>query len=121
MPSALLRSAPSANVTEMIEKTDGARIAPAAPWSEAHRDEHPGGDREAAEEREEREEREPDHEEPAAPEQVAHAAAEEQEAAERERVAAHDPLEVLGREVEIAPGSTGSATFTIETSSTTIR
>jgi hypothetical protein len=33
IPSALLRSAPSANVTETIEKTDGERIAPAAPWS----------------------------------------------------------------------------------------
>ncbi len=31
MPSALLRSAPSAKVTSVIEKTDGERIAPAAP------------------------------------------------------------------------------------------
>ena len=33
MPSALFRSAPSRKVTSVIEKTDGARIAPAAPWS----------------------------------------------------------------------------------------
>ena len=33
MPSALFRSAPSANVTRVIEKTDGERIAPAAPCS----------------------------------------------------------------------------------------
>ncbi len=31
MPSALFRSAPSRNVTSVMEKTDGARIAPAAP------------------------------------------------------------------------------------------
>ena len=31
-PSALFRSAPSSNVTSVIEKTDGERIAPAAPW-----------------------------------------------------------------------------------------
>ena len=33
MPSALFRSAPSLNVTKVIEKTDGERIAPAAPWA----------------------------------------------------------------------------------------
>jgi hypothetical protein len=33
MPSALFRSDPSSNVTETIEKTDGERIAPAAPWA----------------------------------------------------------------------------------------
>jgi hypothetical protein len=33
IPSALLRSDPSSNVTETIENTDGARIAPAVPWS----------------------------------------------------------------------------------------
>ncbi len=32
-PSALFRSAPSAKVTLVIEKTDGDRIAPAAPWA----------------------------------------------------------------------------------------
>jgi hypothetical protein len=32
MPSALFRSAPSRKVTRTMEKTDGERIAPAAPW-----------------------------------------------------------------------------------------
>jgi hypothetical protein len=31
MPRALFRSAPSSNVTVVIEKTDGERSAPAAP------------------------------------------------------------------------------------------
>ncbi len=31
-PSALFRSAPSSNVTSVIEKTEGERTAPAAPW-----------------------------------------------------------------------------------------
>src|SRR5207248_7391407 len=33
MPSALLRSGPSSKVTVTIEKTEGERIAPAAPWA----------------------------------------------------------------------------------------
>ena len=42
MPSALFRSAPSAKVTSVIEKTDGERIAPAAPCSEPRDDQHRG-------------------------------------------------------------------------------
>ena len=37
MPSALLRSEPSANVTETMENTDGERIAPAIPWRKRRR------------------------------------------------------------------------------------
>ena len=44
---------------------------------------------------------EPHHEEPPPPEHVAGAPAEQQEAAEGEAVAAHHPLEVLGREAQV--------------------
>ena len=101
MPSALFRSAPSRNVTSVMEKTDGARIAPAAPWTRRiamsipEETERPQRSEEIAKSGE------PDHEELPTPEQVAHAAPEQQEAAEGERIAADDPLEVLGREVEL--------------------
>ena len=84
IPSALLRSDPSAKVTSVIENTDGERIAPAAPWSaraaisiavETARTERGRGEAGEA-----------DHEQAPASEQVARAAAQEQEAAERQRV-----------------------------------
>jgi hypothetical protein len=64
-------------------------------------DEHLRRRRESRQEREERERAEADHEDEAPTEEVAHAPAEQQEAAERERVAAYHPLQVLGREAEI--------------------
>jgi hypothetical protein len=54
--------------------------------------------RTAARERDERDQ--PDHEEAPPPEDVARTAAKQQEAPERERVAAHDPLQVRRREVK---------------------
>ena len=67
----------------------------------ADRDEHAGRGREPARERGGREQAESDEEHPAAAEQIAHPAAQQQEAAERERVGVHDPLEAVDGEVEI--------------------
>ena len=100
-PSALFRSAPSSNVTVVIENTDGERIAAAAPWSMRAIDEHAGRPGEPAEQRERREGREADHEDDAPAEDVADPPAEQQEAAERQRVAGDDPLEAVLGEVEI--------------------
>ena len=61
----------------------------------------PGRGREPARERGGREQAEPGQEHAAAAEQIAHPAAEQQEAAERERVGVDDPLEAVGGEAEI--------------------
>ena len=108
MPSALLRSAPSSKVT-MRDREDRRREDRAGRALE-----RPGGDQHPVEvEKPHRSEKaaksdEADHEDLAPAEQVAGAPAEQQEAAEGERVAADDPLEVLGREVEVRPGSTAA-------------
>ena len=59
--------------------------------------------RESARERGEREQHEADHEHPPASEQVGHPAAQQQEAAEGQRVGVHDPREVRAREVQRPP------------------
>src|SRR5262245_8399303 len=105
MPSALFRSGPSSNVTNVMEKTEGDRMAAAAPWSARaaismpSEVEKPHGTARAAKEtgratKTRRLQR-------TSPAHVARAAAEQQEAAEGERVAADHPLEVLRREVEV--------------------
>ena len=68
----------------------------------ADRDEHAGGGREPAGQRGGREQAEAGEEHAAAAEQVARPAAEEQEAAEGERVGVHHPLEAVGGEPEIS-------------------
>ena len=73
----------------------------------------------AVEQRAGREQGEPEHEHPLAPEQVGHAAAEQEGAAEEDRVDGDHPLQARLAE----PRSiliVGSATFTIATSSTTM-
>ena len=73
----------------------------AEPLERAERDQPRAALREAAHERAEREHRHTDHEHAAATEHVRRAAAEEQEAAERERVGGDDPLERRLRELEV--------------------
>ncbi len=68
----------------------------------ARRDQQVVGVRQAAGQRGDREERQADHEHLAAAEQVGHAAAEQQEAAEGERVGARDPLQARVGEVQVA-------------------
>ena len=55
-----------------------------------------------------------------APDEVAEPAGQQQQAAERDEERVDDPGQVRLAEVEVAAGSTGSATFTIVTSSTII-
>ena len=100
-PSALFRSAPSSNVTVVIEKTDGERIAAAAPWSIRATTSTPAvhASPQSSEKRTEGDE--PHHEDDAPAEHVAGAPAEQQEAAERQRVAGDDPLEAVLGEVEV--------------------
>jgi hypothetical protein len=64
-------------------------------------DEHLRGGRETARQRGGREQAEAGEEDAAAAEEVARPAAEQQEAAERERVGVDDPLEAVDREPEI--------------------
>jgi hypothetical protein len=68
----------------------------------ARRDQLALGGRQAAEQRREREQDEADGEDAAAAEQVGHATAEQQEAAEDERVGVDDPGQVLLGEIEVA-------------------
>ena len=68
---------------------------------EARGDQHAVGRRDRAQQREDHEGGEADHEDAPPAEQVAGAPAEQQETTEGEGIAAHDPLEVLGREAEV--------------------
>ena len=95
MPSALLRSAPSSNASSMIDSAAGETIAAPTPCTARARDQHADRVRKAADERREREKI-------ASPimnirlpaEQVGRAPAEQQEAAEGDRVRADHPLQV---------------------------
>ena len=108
-----------ANVVIRIASAAGEIAAAPRPWiarapmSDVSR---PG---EPAQERAEREDDEAEHEDAPAPEQVGSAAAEQQEAAEDERVGADHPLQVFLREAEV-DWIEGRATFTIAMSSTTM-
>ena len=78
------------------------------------------GPGETADERGGGEDDDADEEDAPPPEQVGRAPAEQQEAAERDRVGGDDPLQVVPREVEDLPID-GSATLTIETSRTVMK
>ncbi len=67
----------------------------------ARSDEELGRGREAVEQRRDGEDDHADDEQALAPDEVGGAAAEQQEAAEGERVCVHDPLQRAGREVEV--------------------
>ena len=101
-PSARLRSAPSAKVVVRIDERGGREDRRAEALERARRDQLALAGRQAAEQRGEREEDEADGEDAAAAEQVGHAPAEQQEAAEDERVGVDDPGQVLLGEVEVA-------------------
>ena len=101
-PSARLRSAPSAKVVVRIESAAGERIAAPRPWRARAAISWPSlADRPPSSEAN-GEEDEADGEDAAAAEQVGHAPAEQQEAAEDERVGVDDPGQVLLGEVEVA-------------------
>ena len=94
-PSAFARSAPSAKVVEMIDERRGRDERRAEALERAESDQHPLA-RSASPFSSEATVKidEPDQEEPLAAEEVAGAAAEQQEPAEDERVGVDDPLQV---------------------------
>ena len=102
MPSALLRSAPSANVVMTIDSAVGVMTAAATPWTTRAAISAATDDGEPAGERGEREQCRPDHEHAPPAEQVRRAAAEQQQAAEAEQVRAQHPLQVTRREAEVS-------------------
>ena len=97
-----MRAGPSANPVVIRDRADGATSAAPAPCTtrEAHQQHRVV--RQAAGQRRGREDRQPDHEHAPAAERVRGAAAEDQQAAERDRVSGHDPLHRRGREAELA-------------------
>ena len=118
-PSALLRSAPS------VEGRGDDRQRGRREQRGAEALDGAGGDqpavrlREAAGERGDGEQHEAGDEHPPAAEQVGEATAEQQEAAERERVGVDDPRQVVAGRSRSAVPIDGSATLTIEASRTT--
>ena len=101
MPSARLRSTPSAKVTARIDRAAGRHQRGAEALHGAGTDDDAGRVSEPSHERCAGEEDETAHEDAAAPEQIGHASAEQQEAAEQQGVADHDPLERPLREIEL--------------------
>ena len=95
MPSARLRSRPSANVVVRIESAAGESSAAPSPCSDAEGDQRALRPGEPVEQRADREEREAGHEQPPAPEQVGEPAAEQEHAAEEDRVGGDHPLQAL--------------------------
>ena len=100
-PSAMLRSLPSAKVVVRIDSAAGEMIAAPRPWSARAPISDGSVHASAREQRAEREDDDADEEHAPAAEQVGRAPAEQQEAAEDERVGADHPLEVLLREAEV--------------------
>ena len=104
-PSAFARSAPFRERRRDDRERGRRDERGAEPLERAAGDQHPGVHGEPVEQRRDGEHDEAEEEQPLAPEQVARAAAEQQEAAEDERVGVDDPLEVrLAR----GPGLPGS-------------
>ena len=102
IPSALLRSAPSSNMFITIESAAGSMIAPPSPCTARPAISNASLRRERARQRSDREQGESEHQDPAATEQIRGATAEQQEAAERQRVRGYHPLQARGGQVQIA-------------------
>ena len=101
IPSARLRSDPSANVVVMIDSAAGETIAAPRPWMARAAISHPSDWAMPPASEATREQHQADHEHAAAAEQVGHPPAQQQEAAERERVGVHDPRQVGACEVQV--------------------
>ena len=121
MPSALLRSAPSSKVVVMIESAAGEMIAAPRPCNARAPISTPSDH--ASPQRNDATVKTHDADEEHAPaaEQVGCAAAEEQEAAEGDRVRGDHPLEVRPARSASDLPIDGSATLTIETSRTVMK
>ena len=101
-PSAVVRSRPSANVVVSTESAAGRdeRAAEALEGAAGHED--PSRTREPVHQRGGGEQHDPEDEQAPATEQVGGAAAEHEEATEREGVRVDDPLQARRREVQAA-------------------
>ena len=119
MPTARLRAAPSCEGAREDRQRGGRDDRAAEALHDARGDQQDRGVGEAAGERGEREEHQPEDEHPPATEQVGGAAAEQQEAGERDRVGVDDPLQTVLGEVQRVLIE-GSATFTTDTSRITM-
>ena len=95
IPTARFRAGPSSNVVVRIDSESGRDDRAAEALHGAGGDQQHLGVGEPAGERGEREQRQPEDEHAPAPKQVSGAAAEQQEAGERDRVGVDDPLQVL--------------------------
>ena len=121
MPSALLRSAPSANVVVTIDSAVGVMIAAAMPCttraaiSASTEPANPQASEASANSAV------PDHEHAAPPEQVGCATAEQQQAAEAQQVRAQHPLEVARGEAAGPRRSTAAPRRTIAESRMTMK
>jgi hypothetical protein len=93
MPNALDRSGEFAKVTVSSDSAEGASSAPKAPCSA---DQHREGLCQSSDRRGDREADEAHDERPLAPEQITELAAQQQQAAECQRVCGHDPLPAVG-------------------------
>ena len=93
---------PPSNVVMRIDSAVGAISAAEMPWTTARADEEARRAREPARERRRREQRGARDEGPPAAEQVARAAAEHEQPAEREQVGAEHPLRAVLGEAEVA-------------------
>ena len=98
--SALLRSGPSANVVEMMDRAVGVMIAAPTPWIARAAISAPGDQASPHSSEASVKSSEPDHEQPAAAEQVGGTAAQQEQTGEGERVGADHPLQPLLGEVE---------------------
>ena len=101
MPSARLRSRPSVNVVVRIESAAGESSAAPSPWIERKTISEPSDQASPSSSELTVKSGEARHEEATAPEQVRETAAEQQHAAEEDRVGGDHPLQALLREVQI--------------------
>ena len=101
----------------MIDSAAGETIAAPRPWTARAAISQASDCARPPSQRGEREHDQAEHEHPAAAEQVGHPPAEQQKAAERQRVGVHDPGEVVREKCRCAPID-GSATLTIDASIT---
>ena len=100
-PSAMLRSRPSANIVVRIDRAAGASSAPPSPWVARKAISEPSDQAKPASRELTVKSDDAGDEQRATAEQVGHPAAEQQEAAEHERVGGDHPLEARLGEVQV--------------------
>ena len=114
---AFARSAGSRNSETIIAMITDDETAPPRPWMKRAAIRIVLVARQPAQDRRQGEDRHAAQENALAPDQVAEAAGQQEEAAERDQVGVDDPGQVGLADAEVASGSPGRATFTTEPSS----